>query len=292
MSVAEAWPAPDGFACSAEADLRIVIVDGSAADERCFVQAARTAGIDYPWGHWSAGSGGSTALLFELRSGLPLAVPCLRALRTDPHVATLPALVSVHPDQLTQLPALSDFDDFVLQPCSPLEVRTRIRIIEQRRHSRLSSAPAAPVTAEPEGSLDLDDDGLRVDPVSHEALVQGCTIRLTAREFALFAYLRARRGQVFSREHLLQRVWGHRYHGGPRTVDTHIGRLRLKFGDALAIETVRANGYRLRHDRLAASTQNQPSDQARALAEQYPATERRLQPAPPHRQPVLPEEPD
>jgi DNA-binding response OmpR family regulator len=244
MSVAETWQAPDWFASSAAADasLRIVIVDGTAADERCLLQAARAAGIDCPWGHWSAGDRGSAALLFELQGSLPMALHCLRALRADPHFAAMPAILSVRADQLALLPATTGFDDFVLQPCTPLEVRTRIRIIERRRSSSVP-APEAPLDAELDGSA--EEDGIRVDAISHEALVDGETIRLTAREFALFAYLRECRGRVLSRQHLLERVWGHRYHGGPRTVDTHIGRLRLKFGAALPIETVRSNGYRL-----------------------------------------------
>ena len=254
MSVAEPWQAPDWFASSAaaSASLRIVIVDGTAADERCLLHAARAAGIDCPWGNWSDAKRGSTALLFELQSGLPVALHCLRALRADPHFATMPALLSIDTEQLPQLPALGGFDDFILQTCTPHEVRTRIRVIEQRRLASSSPAPAAaPLDAELAGSA--VHDGIHVDAVSHEAIVDGQTIRLTAREFALFAYLRDRPGRVLSRQHLLERVWGHRYRGGPRTVDTHIGRLRLKFGAALPIETVRSNGYRLR-SALAAST--------------------------------------
>ncbi|MEO8178086.1 MAG: winged helix-turn-helix domain-containing protein [Deltaproteobacteria bacterium] len=244
MSVVETWQAPDWFASSAaaHAGLRIVIVDGAAADERCLLHAARAAGIDCAWGHWSDGDRGRAALLFELQSGLSVALHCLRALRADPHLAALPAIVSISPEQLAQLPSLTAFDDFVLQPCTLLEVRTRIHIIERRRASS-APVPQAPLDAELDDSP--EEDGIRVDAVSHEALVDGETIRLTAREFALFAYLRERRGRVLSRQHLLERVWGHRYHGGPRTVDTHIGRLRLKFGAALPIETVRSNGYRL-----------------------------------------------
>ena len=49
-----------------------------------------------------------------------------------------------------------------------------------------------------------------------------------------------------SREHLLARVWGNRYEGGPRTVDIHVRRLRAKLGDALPLETLRGSGYKLR----------------------------------------------
>jgi DNA-binding response OmpR family regulator len=51
---------------------------------------------------------------------------------------------------------------------------------------------------------------------------------------------------VFSRETLLARVWGARYEGGPRTVDIHVRRLRMKLGDALPLETLRGAGYKLR----------------------------------------------
>jgi DNA-binding response OmpR family regulator len=51
---------------------------------------------------------------------------------------------------------------------------------------------------------------------------------------------------VLSREHLLARVWGNRYEGGPRTVDIHVRRLRAKLGPALPLETLRGSGYKLR----------------------------------------------
>ena len=76
--------------------------------------------------------------------------------------------------------------------------------------------------------------------------MDGRPISLTAKEFALLAYLCERRGKVLSREHLLARVWGNRYEGGPRTVDIHVRRLRAKLGDALPLETLRGSGYKLR----------------------------------------------
>jgi DNA-binding response OmpR family regulator len=76
--------------------------------------------------------------------------------------------------------------------------------------------------------------------------VDGRPIALTAKEFALLAYLCERRGKVLSREHLLARVWGNRYEGGPRTVDIHVRRLRAKLGEALPLETLRGSGYKLR----------------------------------------------
>jgi DNA-binding response OmpR family regulator len=85
-----------------------------------------------------------------------------------------------------------------------------------------------------------------VDKAGHEVYVDGKPVQLTAKEFALLAYLCERRGKVLSREHLLARVWGNRYEGGPRTVDIHVRRLRAKLGSALPLETLRGSGYKLR----------------------------------------------
>jgi DNA-binding response OmpR family regulator len=85
-----------------------------------------------------------------------------------------------------------------------------------------------------------------VDKAGHEVYVDGRAVQLTAKEFALLAYLCERRGKVLSREHLLARVWGNRYEGGPRTVDIHVRRLRAKLGPALPLETLRGSGYKLR----------------------------------------------
>jgi DNA-binding winged helix-turn-helix (wHTH) protein len=87
---------------------------------------------------------------------------------------------------------------------------------------------------------------LVVDRAAHEVSVDGRRVTLTAKEFALLAFLAANRGRVFSRETLLARVWGSRYEGGARTVDIHVRRLRAKLGDALPLETLRGAGYKLR----------------------------------------------
>jgi two-component system alkaline phosphatase synthesis response regulator PhoP len=188
----------------------------------------------------SASEDAVRALVFEAGYDLGGARAALRAIRTETYFDGVPVLLSVAPEHLTFADAATGFDDFVLQPSLALEVRTRARAVQRRREDEQANAP--------------DGDGLLVDEVAHEAQVEGRTVRLTAREFALFAYLRARRGRVLSRQQLLARVWGHRYQGGPRTVDTHIGRLRLKFGTAFPIETVRTNGYRLQREAPAEST--------------------------------------
>jgi two-component system phosphate regulon response regulator PhoB len=150
--------------------------------------------------------------------------------RSESQFDETPVLLALQPEQVGWVEGALGFDDFVLEPWCPLEVRARGRAARQRRTGQALASP----------------DGIVVNALAHELFIDGQLVRLTAREFALFTYLRAHRGDVLSRQHLLARVWGRGYRGGARTVDTHVARLRLKLGHALSIETVRTNGYRLR----------------------------------------------
>jgi DNA-binding response OmpR family regulator len=78
--------------------------------------------------------------------------------------------------------------------------------------------------------------------------VNGALVELTFKEYELLKLLAANRGRVFTREALLDKLWGYDYFGGDRTVDVHIRRLRSKIEDAehTYIETVRNIGYRFK----------------------------------------------
>ena len=173
------------------------------------------------------------ALLFETLDRPERAAAVLGAVRVGPYFDAVPAIVSLTIDRVDWFEVVHGFDDFVLHPCSPAELLGRIQSAERRR-SELG----------PDAVVQIG--GILMDKIAREAQVDGRSVHLTAREFALLAYLCVRRGRVLSRDHLLQHVWGHAYHGGPRTVDVHIRRLRSKLGTALAIDTVRSGGYRLR----------------------------------------------
>jgi DNA-binding response OmpR family regulator len=82
----------------------------------------------------------------------------------------------------------------------------------------------------------------------YEAKLRGRHVELTRQEFELLRFLAQNRGKVFTREQLLQKVWGYRYYGGSRTVDIHIRRVRAKLGAVVGglIETVRNVGYKMR----------------------------------------------
>jgi DNA-binding response OmpR family regulator len=173
------------------------------------------------------------AIVIEAGERPDLAVAALRAVRKTDELSEIPALVAVSPRQIARVDPASGFDDFIVLPCVPSELYARIRQLEWRR-SEFATEERTKVGR------------LVVDRAGHEVLVDGRSIVLTAKEFALLAFLAQNRGRVFSRESLLARVWGARYEGGARTVDIHVRRLRMKLGDALPLETLRGAGYKMR----------------------------------------------
>jgi len=173
------------------------------------------------------------ALVFEALDRPDLAVAALRTVRREPTFESTAALIAVTVGQVARIEPSSGFDDFVLCPYVPEELYARIRALEWRR-SEFATEERHKV-----GSI-------LVDRAAHEVSVDGKPVQLTAKEFALLAYLCERRGKVLSRDHLLSRVWGNTYDGGPRTVDIHVRRLRAKLGDSLPLETLRGSGYKLR----------------------------------------------
>jgi DNA-binding response OmpR family regulator len=173
------------------------------------------------------------ALVFEAGDRPDLAIASLRAARREARLKDVPALIQLPTRQVARLEPSSGFDDFLVTPYDPAELYARIRALEWKR-SEFSN-----------------DERLKVgqvviDRAAHEVAVDGRRVTLTAKEFALLAYLAVHRGRVFTREVLLARVWGARYDGGARTVDIHVRRLRAKLGDALPLETMRGAGYKLR----------------------------------------------
>lgn len=173
------------------------------------------------------------ALLFEALDRPDLAIAALRAVRKESVFDNVGAMIAVTVGQMARIEPSSGFDDFVLHPYVPEELYARIRAVEWRR-SEFATEERHKIGA------------LVVDKAAQEVSIDARPVQLTAKEFALLAYLCERRGKVLSREHLLARVWGNRYEGGPRTVDIHVRRLRAKLGDHLPLETLRGSGYKLR----------------------------------------------
>lgn len=172
------------------------------------------------------------ALLVEALDRPDLAVAALRALRREPRLENVGALLGVTVAQVARIEPSSGFDDFVLVPYIPAELYARIRLLEWRR-SEFATEERMKIGA------------IVIDRAAREVLLGGTPVSLTAKEFSLLAYLSERRGKVVSREELLRRVWGNRYEGGARTVDIHVRRLRAKLGSALPLATLRGSGYKL-----------------------------------------------
>jgi len=126
------------------------------------------------------------------------------------------------------------FDEWLLPGASPVELETRLRLMIDRT-SLEQGQRAASV-----GDLVVDED-------SYQVRLRGRPLDLTFREFELIKALASAPNRVFTRDLLLQEVWGYDYFGGSRTVDVHVRRLRAKLGPEYEsmIATVRGVGYKL-----------------------------------------------
>jgi two-component system OmpR family response regulator len=129
-------------------------------------------------------------------------------------------------------------DDYVTKPFSPLALMARIKAVSRRYQSNQKSKAA--------GSL-LKTQHFQINKETREVFLNGESItNLTPKEFDLLYYFAQNPKQVFSREQLLDHVWGYEYYGDERTVDVHIKRLRKKVGtsDQPFFHTVWGIGYK------------------------------------------------
>ncbi len=142
-------------------------------------------------------------------------------------------LAVLHAIDVEQLKPTLEIDDFLLAPVHEAELLARVELILWR-HGRALARHA------------LEASELIVDTSNYQVFESGHAISLTFKEFELLRFLMTHNQQVFTRETLLNRVWGYNYYGGSRTVDVHIRRLRSKLesGGQRYIETVRNVGYR------------------------------------------------
>ena len=112
-------------------------------------------------------------------------------------------------------------DDYVTKPFG-------VRELMARSKANLRKKAAAPKTGERQGENILSFNGLTIDVDLYEVKKDGETVSLTIREYELLKFLATQKNQVFSRELLLEKVWGYEYYGDVRTVDVTVRRLREK----------------------------------------------------------------
>ncbi len=131
-------------------------------------------------------------------------------------------------------------DDYLVKPFSMRELIARVRAMLRRSGQEPEAASVA----------EVERDGLRIDIGKHRVIRDGREITLRPKEFDLLVMLARSPGQVFTREQLLNAVWGIDQAGDTRTIDTHIKNLREQLGDSADaprwIETLRGVGYRFR----------------------------------------------
>jgi DNA-binding response OmpR family regulator len=155
-----------------------------------------------------------------------------RQLRTTSDVPVL--ILTARHDEIDRVLGLElGADDYVTKPFSPREIVARVRAI-LRRTGADTKKPVDVLTV----------GAIEVDPRRREVRAAGLPVELTAREFDLLAHLVGNPGIVYSRQQLLDAVWGEGWYGDERTVDVHVRQLRKKVGDALPLKTVWGVGYR------------------------------------------------
>jgi two-component system phosphate regulon response regulator PhoB len=167
------------------------------------------------------------------RSGIEL----LRELRAEERTRTLPVIMltakGAEGDRVAGLDAGAD--DYVVKPFSPRELMSRMRAVFRRRA--------------PEKSGEVIRFGpLTIDPARHEVAVDGKPLRMGLAEFRLLQFMTGQPERVFTRDQLLDGVWGDHVFIEERTVDVHVLRLRKALaavGAQHLVQTVRGLGYRV-----------------------------------------------
>jgi DNA-binding response OmpR family regulator len=174
-------------------------------------------------------------LFVDMDGSLPLAQAetMLEQLSELRMTRNLPAIALISSEGLGRLDSNLAIDDFVVRPWDLTELAARAkRVIKQTNNIQ---------------SRDLIECGdLVIDVAKCEVSINGRLLALTFKEYELLKFLAKNKRRVFTREALLNEVWGYDYYGGDRTVDVHIRRLRSKLNDPTNtyIQTVRNIGYR------------------------------------------------
>jgi two-component system alkaline phosphatase synthesis response regulator PhoP len=175
-------------------------------------------------------------LLFEVNEKLPDSemwglIQRLKKERRLPVIALVPG------ELLNGFDGHLDVEDFLTSPYNAGELGLRAKRLLRKTRGK-------------DNGECIQCDGLVMDLATCEVMVAGRVVELTFKEYELLKLLASNRGRVYTREALLDRIWGYDYYGGDRTVDVHIRRLRSKIDDSnhTFIETVRHIGYRFRKD--------------------------------------------
>ena len=166
-----------------------------------------------------------------------------KQLRADPRTKSIPIIIltakSEEADRVLGLEMGAD--DYVTKPFSPRELVARVRAVLRRSGASDEEEPEV---------IELGE--IRMDLRQHSVKVRGAEVDLTPKEYDFLKLLLLNPARAFTREFLLEHLWGYEYFGDTRTVDVHVRRLRQKIeqnpADPFYLETVRGVGYRFRSE--------------------------------------------
>jgi two-component system phosphate regulon response regulator PhoB len=172
-------------------------------------------------------------LVFDLASFEESKIKELKHLRREERMKELPVLVLIQKDALENLTLSLGIDDFLFREADPLELKVRIQQIFWRLGK-----------VDQENTVNIGE--LLLDLNNYQVSLKGKPISLTYREYELLKFFILNKDRVFTREVLLDRVWGYDNYVGTRTVDIHVQRLRTKLGSTYGdlIQTTRNVGYK------------------------------------------------
>lgn len=137
-------------------------------------------------------------------------------------------------------------DDYIIKPFDSKELVARVKAVLRRFHpTTTQTIPAQVETPKPTGEF-VEYPDLLINQTNYSVLYQGQRIDMPPKELELFYFLASHPNQVFTREQLLDHIWGYEYIGDTRTVDVHIKRLREKIKDHSnwSLTTVWGIGYK------------------------------------------------
>ena len=162
-----------------------------------------------------------------------------RLLKNDPRTKNIPiVMVTAKDEEKDRVAGLElGADDYITKPFSPREVVLRVSAVLRRIQ----------VGRQTEDTKHIETHGLVIQLDKHQVLTENGPVDLTATEFKLITLFARSPGRVFTRDILMDIIWGQDYYGIDRTVDTHVSRLRRKLGEfGNHIETVHGVGYRFK----------------------------------------------